>query len=270
MNESDIPWTEYTWNPVHGCSKVSAGCKNCYAEKISRRFNHTESEWTHENAAENVQMQKHKLNEPRHEEDGGYIFVNSMGDLFHEEASDKYIRRVFDVMNEADHHTYQILTKRPERAAEWEYGWDDHIWLGTSVESHRVKKRVTHLKMSDAATKFISFEPLIDVATANFLEIDWVIVGGESAPDDARRDMKDEWVRELHEQVAASEGTAWFFKQDSGRYPDRIEDPSAEYAYREMPDGREPPETVDETVARTRGGEDNTDDSQTKLSEVEE
>lgn len=220
MQESNIAWTDRTWNPTHGCSKVSAGCDNCYAERISRQYGHTEHEWTTKHAVENVQTRPDKLNEPLSVAEPSRIFVNSMSDLFHSQITEAYIQRVFQVMRQTPEHVYQILTKRPGRAATLPIDWPPNVWLGTSVEDERVAERIDLLRDADAETLFVSFEPLIGpVGDVDLSGYDWAIVGGESGPDDQRREMDHAWARDILRQCRAQD-VAYFFKQSSGRHPE--------------------------------------------------
>ena len=141
-----ISWTDVTWNPIHGCSRVSAGCDNCYAETLSRRMKLTQKAWTGENAKENVQLKPHKLREPYTEKEPYRIFVNSMSDLWHPLVPDAYITQIFDVMHECPQHTFQILTKRPRRAAKWQGHWSENIWQGVSVENQKTLHRIDTLR----------------------------------------------------------------------------------------------------------------------------
>lgn len=221
MQESNIAWTDRTWNPTHGCSKVSSGCSNCYAERISRQYDHTEYEWTNEHATENVSERPGKLEEPYTLTEPSRIFVNSMSDLFHSQISEDYIRDVFAVMRNCPEHVFQILTKRPGRAAHMTLQWPENVWMGTSVEDERVVPRIDMLRDVDAHTRFISFEPLIGpVGEVDLSGIDWAIVGGESGPDDVRREMDHEWARDIYRQCKEQD-TAFFFKQSSARQPER-------------------------------------------------
>jgi len=221
MQPSNIAWTDVTWNPVHGCSRASAGCENCYAERISRQYGHTNYEWTNEHAAENVTTHPEKLDEPYTENDPARIFVNSMSDLFHAQVPDEFIREVFAVMRNCPHHVFQILTKRPGRAAHMELQWPPNVWMGTSVEDDRVVERIELLRDCDAETLFISFEPLIGPVGAVDLDgYDWAIVGGESGPNDQRREMEHEWARDIYAQCR-DQDVAFFFKQSSARQPER-------------------------------------------------
>jgi protein gp37 len=236
-----ISWTTHTWNPTFGCSKVSAGCDYCYAETLALKFRHTGLPWTGANAAANVTLKPGKLGDPRKLRAPSRIFVNSMSDLFHALIPDDYVRRVFDVMAEVDRHTYQILTKRPERMRRWceQYQADPlpNVWLGTSVEDQTAAdRRLRHLIATPAAVRFISAEPLlgpVDLGPylfANYAAddpryrrtgergLDWVIVGGESGlhlREHPEREMDHAWARDLRDQCAAA-GVAYFFKQSSG------------------------------------------------------
>lgn len=213
MNKTAISWTKVTWNPVHGCSKVSEGCRNCYAETLSLKYGWTRHPWTNPNVAENVSLKPHKLNEPLKLKEPSRIFVNSMSDLFHEAVPDSYIRQIFDVMNACPQHTFQILTKRSARASSWEYGWASHIWMGVSVESPRAAFRLDDLRACPALVKFVSAEPLIaDLGPVNLSGMNWVIVGGESGPN--RRPMPHAWARNLRDRCVNG-GIAYFFKQSS-------------------------------------------------------
>ena len=219
MQETEIAWTDETWNPVHGCSKVSAGCEHCYAERISLQYGHTEQPWTNEHAEENVSLRPDKLDEPKHIDEGTRIFVNSMSDLFHSQVHDEFIEDVLDVARETPRHVYQILTKRPGRAAHMDVEWPENVWLGTSVEDNRVVDRLDLLRQADAATLFVSFEPLIGpMGNVDLTGIDWVIVGGESGPD--YREMDHAWARDILD-AARRDDAAFFFKQSSARQPER-------------------------------------------------
>lgn len=213
MQKSIISWTHLTWNPTHGCSVVSEGCRHCYAQTLSLKYGWTDKAWTGANAAHNVTLKPHKLLEPLKIKEPSRIFVNSMSDLFHEQIPDDYIRQVFDIMNRCPQHIFQILTKRPERAAIWQYGWQPNIWMGTSVEDMRVTHRIDALRLCPAHIKFISAEPLIaPLYNLNLSGIDWLIVGGESGQD--FRPMPHAWGRLLRDQCHDYQ-TAFFFKQSA-------------------------------------------------------
>lgn len=213
MNKSAISWTTVTWNPVHGCSMVSEGCRNCYAATLSLRRGWTKKPWIHANSDDNVMLKPHKLKEPLKLKEPSRIFVNSMSDLFHENVPDDYIRQVFDIMEECPHHVFQVLTKRPERARSWGYKWGDNVWMGTSVEDNRVKHRIDSIRECGAKVKFISAEPLIAPLTGiDLTGIDWLIVGGESGK--GYRKMPHSWARDIRDACLKYD-TAFFFKQSS-------------------------------------------------------
>jgi protein gp37 len=221
-----IAWTDETWNPVHGCSKVSAGCDNCYAERISyHTYGHTDLPWTPENAAENVTERPDKLDYPSTLYEPKRIFVNSMSDLFHGEVSEAFIRDVFRVMGNHPEHIFQILTKRPGRAANMELQWPPNVWMGTSVEDERVVERLNLLRGCDADVLFVSFEPLIgpvaeEAADLDLSGFDWAIVGGESGPNEDRREMAHEWVWPIR-RACMQQDVAFFFKQSSAAQPEQ-------------------------------------------------
>lgn len=246
MNETIIAWTNATWNPVHGCSMVSEGCRHCYAMEISHRYRYTSRKWTAANAPFNVKLQYHKLKEPYSLKQPSRIFVNSMSDLFHEQIPDAYIAKVFEVMNDLPQHTFQVLTKRPERAAAWAGRWTSNIWMGTSVEDRKVLQRIDALRQCQASTRFLSCEPLLeDLGTIDLSGIHWVIAGGESGPN--FRPMKHEWAENLMYQCIDSE-VAFFFKQSSHRFTERgtqlrLSDGSI-WEWRQFPDARRLPRLV--------------------------
>ena len=220
MQETSISWCDMTWNPVHGCSKVSPGCKNCYAEEISLESGHTDKPWTKKNEAENVTEKPSKIDEPHNEAEPQRIFVNSMSDLFHEQVSETFIKRVFQTIRNTPRHTYPILTKRPTRAASLDIQYPPNAWIGTSVESNEQTDRIETLAKCGADVLFISFEPLIDsVGKIDLSAFDWVIVGGENASDENRRDMDHSWARNIKHQ-ARRDDVNFFFKQSSARYPE--------------------------------------------------
>ena len=219
MTTSKIEWTEVTWNPVTGCTKISHGCKLCYAEHMSARLRAMGMEKYQNGFAvtthESVLRQPLKWKKPR------LVFVNSMSDLFHKSVPTEFIQSVFEVMNEASQHTFQILTKRPKRARQLsgKVNWTPNIWMGTSVESERWQDRVEILKGTGAQVKFLSLEPLLGPLTNLDLQgIDWVIVGGESGP--GARAMEADWVREIKDNCLASE-VPFFFKQWGGVFKKR-------------------------------------------------
>lgn len=211
---STIEWTESTWNPVTGCTKISPGCKNCYAERMARRLQ-AMGQSNYRNGFA-LTLQPQMLEAPLSWRTSQTIFVNSMSDLFHEDVPLAYVRRVFDVMRRAHWHRFQILTKRSRRLAEVsdQLDWSPNIWMGVSVENNRYTFRVDDLRETHARVKFVSLEPLVGpLPELNLAAIDWVIVGGESGP--GARPMKPEWVRDIRDQCLEG-GVPFFFKQWGG------------------------------------------------------
>ncbi|MBI2467582.1 MAG: phage Gp37/Gp68 family protein [Candidatus Rokubacteria bacterium] len=216
-DHTGIEWTDATWNPVTGCTKVSPGCKHCYAERLALRLRAMGNPRYRRGFA--VTLQPDLLSLPLRWRQPRRIFVNSMSDLFHEAVPDDYVRRVFDVMEQADWHIFQILTKRSERLMSLasRLPWPRHVWQGVSVENARYTWRIVHLRRVPAAVRFLSIEPLLGPILDLPLDgIHWVIVGGESGG--GRREMAAEWVREIREQCLAA-GIPFFFKQWGGRTP---------------------------------------------------
>ena len=211
---STIEWTEMTWNPVTGCRKVSQGCKHCYAERMAKRLQAMGVERYRDGFAPTEH--EDLLDLPKAWKKSRVIFVNSMSDLFQDEVSDDFIRRVFDTMRACPQHTFQILTKRGARLREFgpSLPWPNNVWMGVSVENDQVVDRVRDLASIPAKIRFISCEPLVGPLTRLPLRnIHWVIVGGESGP--GARYMNPEWVDSIHQQCIRS-GTAFFFKQWGG------------------------------------------------------
>lgn len=211
---STIEWTEATWNPVTGCTKISPGCKFCYAERMAHRLQAMGQE-RYRNAFR-MTLQPDALETPLRWRAPRVIFVNSMSDLFHKDVPFEYIRRCFAVMEEASQHTFQILTKRPERVAELgdELPWPANVWMGTSVENAEYVSRVTSLRAVPAKIRFLSVEPLLGpIGRLPLKGIHWVIVGGESGP--GARPMKIEWARQIRDQCNAK-NVPFFFKQWGG------------------------------------------------------
>jgi len=213
--QSSIEWTEQTWNPVTGCTKISPGCKHCYAETMARRL-HAMGVHGYENGFD-LTLLPERLLEPLKRRKPAVYFVNSMSDLFHEDIPDIFIRQVFDVIRNTPQHTYQILTKRADRLAKF-FGHDtvpDNAWLGVSVENikHGLP-RIDALRHVRAGIRFLSVEPLLeDIGKINLQGIHWVIVGGESGPK--ARPMKQEWVINIQHQCK-QQNVAFFFKQWGG------------------------------------------------------
>lgn len=215
MAQSRIEWTEMTWNPTTGCTKVSAGCKFCYAEIMSKRL----KAMGVEKYADGFKIRVHEdqLRIPYTWRQAKIVFVNSMSDLFHEDVPLDFIKKVFDVMNDNPQHVFQVLTKRAERLLEVhrELKWTHNIWMGVSVEHEKTKYRIDLLRRTGAKVKFLSCEPLIgELSNLNLKKIDWVIVGGESGH--TPRPMDPDWVLSVQEQVERA-GVAFFFKQWGGK-----------------------------------------------------
>lgn len=212
--KSSIEWTESTWNPVTGCTKISPGCKHCYAERMSFRLQ-AMGQPNYANGFE-LTVQEKALELPLRWKKSQTIFVNSMSDLFHKDIPIEYIYRVFDVMQQADWHVFQVLTKRSGRLMETSarLPWKPHIWMGVSVESKKYTSRIDHLRQTDAHIKFLSLEPLLGpLPDLDLRGIDWVIVGGESGP--GARVMQKSWVTDIRDQCSYA-GVPFFFKQWGG------------------------------------------------------
>lgn len=218
-DNSGIEWTNATWNPVTGCTKISPGCKNCYAERMSNRLQ-AMGQKNYVNGFK-LTLQEHMLEIPLGWKKPKLIFVNSMSDLFHKDVPEGYIKRVFEIMNKAHWHQFQVLTKRSERLLEIspQLNWTDNIWMGVSVENNDYKLRIDHLRKTQAEIKFLSVEPLLGPVTKmNLKGIDWVIVGGESGP--RAREMKAEWVIDIKNQCKKAK-VPFFFKQWGGVRKDK-------------------------------------------------
>jgi protein gp37 len=220
-NITTIEWTDATWNPVTGCSKISPGCDHCYAERFSERFRGTPGH-PFKNGFD-LTLRPERLDQPLTWRKPRMIFVNSMSDLFHKDVPEAFIMRVFDTMERAHWHTFQVLTKRSSLLRNFlrkRYGTKrgpEHMWFGVSVEDGKRASRIRHLQQAPAGIRFLSIEPLIGrVGKLDLSGIDWVIVGGESGP--GARDMHPDWVREVRDQCKA-EDVAFFFKQWGGLRP---------------------------------------------------
>ena len=215
-DRSHIEWTEATWNPVSGCTKVSAGCAHCYAERMARRLQAAGSAKYRDGFA--VRLHRDTLGLPLRWREPRLVFVNSMGDLFHEDVPEEFVRDVFDVMRRAHWHVFQVLTKRSARllAIGSRLDWPANVWAGVTVENHDVLTRVDDLRRLECATvRFLSLEPLLGPLDGLDLSgIDWVIVGGESGPQ--ARPMRAEWVRAVRD-LCHCEGVPFYFKQWGGR-----------------------------------------------------
>ncbi len=216
---SKIEWTNSTWNPVRGCTKISPGCKYCYAETFAERFRGVPGH-PYEQGFD-LRLVPHKLEDPLKWKKPRMIFVNSMSDLFHKQVPDSYINKVFEIMSEAHWHTFQVLTKRSERLLELspKLKWCENIWMGVSVESKKYIFRSNHLSKIPAAVRFLSVEPLLeDIPHLPLDNIDWVIVGGESGRN--ARPMNISWARSIKDQCAHN-NVPFFLKQLGGRFNKR-------------------------------------------------
>ena len=216
---SRIEWTETTWNPVSGCSKISAGCLNCYAERMAHRLKAMGNP-NYRNGFE-VTLHPHLVEAPLRWRNPRVIFVNSMSDLFHEEVPLDFIRQVFETMESAHWHTFQVLTKRSERLAELaqHLSWPENVWMGVSVENDEVTGRVDDLRQVPCAVRFLSLEPLIGpLPSLDLAGIHWAIVGGESGP--GARPMERDWAISIRDQCQETD-VAFFFKQWGGVFKKR-------------------------------------------------
>jgi len=211
---SAIEWTEATWNPVTGCTKISIGCQNCYAERMAYRL----QAMGQPNYIDGFKVRTHEkvLTLPLKWKKPRTIFVNSMSDLFHEEVPVSFISKVFRVMEQTSQHIFQVLTKRSDnlRKLSSSLPWPDNVWMGVTVENNRHRQRIEDLRNTSAKIKFVSFEPLLGpITNINLTNIDWVIVGGESGPK--ARPVSSLWVKDIRDQCIAS-NVPFFFKQWGG------------------------------------------------------
>lgn len=218
---SQIEWTDSTWNPITGCTKVSRGCDNCYAERLAERFRGVKGH-PYEQGFD-LRLWPARINLPLSWKRPRLIFVNSMSDLFHKDIPEDFIERVFDTMEQADWHVYQVLTKRSSLMRDFvneryrKESVPSHIWLGVSVEDHQALSRIEHLKKANASIRFLSLEPLLEsLGQLDLSGIDWVITGGESGPH--WRPVQLEWVRDIRDQCLKAK-VAFFFKQWGGVRP---------------------------------------------------
>ena len=214
VTNSRIEWTQSTWNPVTGCSKVGPGCDNCYAERMAKRLQ-SMGVRRYRNGFK-VTLQPDILQIPLKWKKPRRIFVNSMSDLFHEEIPDEYILETFGIMNRADQHVFQVLTKRSKRllSLSSRIDWTSNIWIGVTVENDSYKRRVDDLRKIQAAIRFVSAEPLIGpIVDLDLSDIHWIIVGGESGP--RSRTMNPEWARMIRDKCVL-QGVPFFFKQWGG------------------------------------------------------
>ena len=214
MAETRIEWTESTWNPITGCTKISAGCANCYAERMTKRLKAMGiSKYSN---GFKVTIHEDCLAEPYNWKKPKMVFVNSMSDLFHQDIPFDFIEKVFKVMNENPQHVFQVLTKRADLLLKYNpiLNWTSNIWMGVTVEDYQAKRRIDFLRETNAAIKFLSCEPLIsDLGILNLNKINWVIVGGESGPK--ARPVKEDWVLDIYQQCKNTD-IPFFFKQWGG------------------------------------------------------
>lgn len=221
MAESSIEWTEHTWNPVTGCTKLSPGCKHCYAETMSRRLTAMGASGYEQGFK--LALHPHRLDQPLRRKKPTTYFVNSMSDLFHEEVPDSFIEQVLDVCSRTPQHTYQVLTKRAARLPGFfaRRAVPANVWLGVSVEDRKYGvPRIRELRRVRAAVRFLSVEPLLeDLGRLDLTGMHWLIVGGESGP--GARPMREEWADSVRRQAEA-QGVAFFFKQWGAWGPDGV------------------------------------------------
>ena len=214
MAKTSIEWTESTWNPLTGCTKISPGCQNCYAERLSFRLQ-AMGQHNYSNGF-NLTMHEHALEAPLKWKKPQRIFVNSMSDLFHEDVPISFILKVFNIMQSAWWHQFQILTKRSQRLAELDHliSWPDNVWMGVSMENSDYTFRIDHLRDTNARIKFLSIEPLLGpLPNLDLNGINWAIIGGESGP--CARPIKETWVTEIRDQCLNA-SVPFFFKQWGG------------------------------------------------------
>lgn len=231
--KSRIEWTGSTWNPVTGCDRVSAGCKNCYADRMAKRLQ-AMGVHKYRNGFE-VTLHPDVLEEPLKWKKPRMIFVNSMSDLFHNEIPFEYIAQIFSVMNRAEHHIFQILTKRPKRLVQISHklNWTDNIWMGVTVENAKFVSRIDDLRKTEAKIKWLSLEPLLGpIENLPLKNIDWVVVGGESGP--GARPIKEEWILDIKKQCN-NQKAAFFFKQWGGIHKKKTGRLLQGHIYSEMP-----------------------------------
>lgn len=235
MATTKIEWTESTWNPITGCTKISSGCKHCYAEIMTRRLKAMGLE-KYKNGFD-LAIHPEVLNEPYTWKKGKMIFVNSMSDLFHKDVPVEYIQKIFRVIKDNPHHVFQVLTKRADVLRYYDseglLDWPHNLWMGVTVKNKDVTNRIDDLRNTGARVKFLSCEPLLSsLPDMNLQNIDWVIVGGESGR--TPRPIKEEWVIDIKEQCQNS-GTAFYFKQWGGTNKKKAGSVLEGKVYKEMP-----------------------------------
>jgi protein gp37 len=219
VSQTSIEWTETTWNPLTGCTKISPGCRNCYAERMAKRLQ-AMGQPNYINGFQ-LSLHEHMLDVPLQWKKPRLIFVNSMSDLFHEDVPEEFILRTFDVMRQASWHVFQVLTKRSDRLLKLspQLQWPDNVWMGVSVEQAEYTFRIDHLRGTGAKVRFLSLEPLLGpLPGLNLANIHWVIVGGESGP--RARPIEPSWVMEIRDQCLSTD-VPFFFKQWGGVFKSR-------------------------------------------------
>jgi len=232
-NNTAISWTETTWNPLTGCTKISSGCKNCYAAAWARRLQAAGIK--HYANGFNLTVHPDSVDEPRHWRKPTIVFVNSMSDMFHAQVPFDFIARVFDTMNACPRHIFQVLTKRSNVLLQYapNLKWTDNIWMGVSVEDQALVHRIDDLRQVPAKVRFLSLEPLLGpMPNLNLTGIHWVIVGGESGP--GFRPMDVDWARNIRNQCVKA-GVTFFFKQYSGFHPKKLGDQLDGVVWHDMP-----------------------------------
>jgi protein gp37 len=238
VSTTSIEWTEATWNPLTGCTKISPGCQHCYAERMAKRLQGM-GQANYVNGFK-LTLHEHMLDVPLRWRKPRHIFVNSMSDLFHKDVPEEFIQRAFDVMRRASWHTFQVLTKRSERLAKLSprIDWPDNVWMGVSVERADYTFRIDHLRQTTAKVRFLSLEPLLGPLPDLDLEgVDWVIVGGESGP--GARPMQEQWVQDIRDQCVEAD-VPFFFKQWGGVYKSRSGRTLEGRTWDQMPQVEEP------------------------------
>jgi protein gp37 len=235
---SGIEWTESTWNPLTGCTKVSPGCKHCYAERMSKRLQAMGQ--PNYRAGFKLALHENAMDKPLEWKKPQVIFVNSMSDLFHKDVPVAFVLEIFEVMRRAHWHTFQVLTKRAERLEELgpQIDWPDNVWMGVSVENQHYTFRIDHLRRIGARVKFLSLEPLLGpLPKLNLEGIHWAIVGGESGP--GARPLEEAWVTDIKNQCASA-GVPFFFKQWGGVHKKKAGRLLEGRTWDEMPIGASP------------------------------
>lgn len=233
--KSSIHWTDATWNPVTGCTKISPGCKHCYAERVALKMQKRGFP-AYRNGFE-VTIHPERADLPLKWMEPRMVFVNSMSDLFHEKLPDSYIANIFEIMRKASQHTFQVLTKRAARLGEWPGPWPANVWPGVSVEDQpRAMERIDHLLKVVANVHWLSCEPLLGPLDLRrwLPRLQWVVVGGESGPN--YREMRPEWARSIRDQCQTA-NVPFFFKQGNGLYPGTGRELDGRL-WEEYPDGR--------------------------------